>query len=162
MPARYYKQIHLLDRGATADFFYLDTTPMVKEYYSYEKTRKNVSAENVPKQLAWLRRALAASRAQWKIVIGHHPIYSGGDHGGTAELVENLLPILHEHGVQVYFNGHDHDLQHLVAGEVNLFDSGAGSQFREPTMTPSHKICRRLIRFHHRGPDCGQDERGHD
>lgn len=91
----------------------------------------------MPRQLAWLKDALAASKAQWKIVIGHHPIYSGGEHGDTPELIETVLPLLQEHKVQAYFNGHDHDLQHLTAGDVNLFDSGAGSQVR-PTSKTEH------------------------
>ena len=70
-------------------------------------------------------------------MLGHHPIYSGGDHGDSPELVAAILPLLQEHKVQAYFNGHDHDLQHLQAGTVNLFDSGAGSQFR-PTKATSH------------------------
>ena len=32
--------------------------------------------------------------------------------------------------MQAYFNGHDHNLQHLQVGTVNLFDSGAGSRAR--------------------------------
>jgi tartrate-resistant acid phosphatase type 5 len=71
------------------------------------------------------------------MVIGHHPIYSGGEHGDTRELVENILPLLQQHKVQAYFNGHDHDLQHLMAGEVNLFCSGAGSSVR-PTRRTAH------------------------
>jgi acid phosphatase len=39
--------------------------------------------------------------------------------------------------VQVWFNGHDHDLQHLVAGDLNLFCSGAGSEVR-PTKKTVH------------------------
>jgi acid phosphatase len=140
MPARYYVQSHQIDAATTADFFYLDTTPMVKGYYNIfgkEGTRNNVMSQDVPKQLAWFKAALAASKAQWKIVIAHHPIYSGGGHGDTPELIENILPLLHEHKVQAYFNGHDHDLQHLMAGEVNLFDSGAGSQ-HTPTFYTKH------------------------
>ena len=30
-----------------------------------------------------------------------------------------VLPLLHEFNVQVWFNGHDHDLQHLVADGLN-------------------------------------------
>ena len=37
---------------------------------------------------------------------------------------------MQEHKVQVYFNGHDHDLQHLKAGDLNMFCSGAGSTVR--------------------------------
>lgn len=138
MPARYYLQTHQIDGGATADFFFIDTTPMIKAYYGpafEEPTHKEVVTQDVPKQMAWLKESLAASKAQWKIVLAHHPIYSGGEHGDTPELIESILPLLHEHGVQAYFNGHDHDLQHLMAGEVNLFCSGAGSQVRPTTQT---------------------------
>ena len=138
MPARYYQQTHALGHGVTADFFYIDTTPMIREYYYpylEEKTRDKVITQDVPKQMAWFKSALAASKAQWKIVIGHHPIYSGGEHGDTKELIQNVLPLLHEHGVQAYINGHDHDLQHLMAGDINLFCSGAGSSVRPTTNT---------------------------
>ena len=137
MPARYYSQTHPINAAIGADFFYLDTTPMVKSYWKHGKTANQVATQDVKKQLDWLKGALAASKARWKIVIGHHPIYSGGEHGDTAELVENVLPLLHEHNVQVWFNGHDHDLQHLVAGDLNLFCSGAGSEFR-PTKDTAH------------------------
>jgi tartrate-resistant acid phosphatase type 5 len=140
IPARYYLQTHAIAPDATADFFYLDTTPMVKEYYRNPKTRGHVATQDVPAQLAWFQAALAASKAQWKIVFGHHPIYSGGGHGDTPELIATILPLLHEHKIQAYFNGHDHDLQHLMAGDVNLFDTGAGSQFNPTTQTEHTKF----------------------
>jgi tartrate-resistant acid phosphatase type 5 len=140
MPARYFMQSHRLDKGTNADFFSIDTKPTVKMYYDRffeEGTRDQVITQNVPEQMAWFKQALAASKAQWKIVIGHHPIYSGGEHGDTPELIESILPLLKEHNVQVYFNGHDHDLQHLMAGDINLFVSGAGSRVR-PTAQTEH------------------------
>ena len=142
MPARYFLLSQQIDATTSADFFFLDTTPMIKHYYTdgKEKTRAQVITQDVPKQLAWFKTALAASKAQWKIVIGHHPIYSGGEHGDTPELIETILPLLHEHKVQIYFNGHDHDLQHLMAGEVNLIDSGAGSRIRPTTKTEHTKF----------------------
>jgi tartrate-resistant acid phosphatase type 5 len=133
MPARYYVQSHSLDDNTTADFFYLDTTPMIKVYRKsgFEgKVHENVASQDVPKQLAWFKSALAASTAQWKIVFAHHPIYSGGEHGDQPEMIESVLPLLQEHNVHAYFNGHDHDLQHLRAGDINLFCTGAGSSVR--------------------------------
>lgn len=41
--------------------------------------------------------ALEESSATWKIVIGHHTIFSAGHHGNTQELVDQLLPILEVH-----------------------------------------------------------------
>ncbi len=150
MPARYFVQTLQVDASTTADLFYLDTTPMIKSYYSIfnsEHTRANVLTQDVPKQLAWFKTSLAASTAKWKIVIGHHPIYSGGGHGDTEELVEAILPLLQQYQVQAYFNGHDHDLQHLQAGKLNFFCTGAGSQHRPTVNTPHTKFARACSGF---------------
>jgi tartrate-resistant acid phosphatase type 5 len=150
MPARYYVQSEKIDAATAVDFFYIDTTPMIKSYYSAankEKTRAQVVTQDVPKQLAWFKDALAASTAQWKIVIGHHPIYSGGEHGDSQDLVDAILPLLHQHKVQAYFNGHDHDLQHLQAGNLNLFCSGAGSSVRPTTIIEQTKFAKSCSGF---------------
>ena len=135
MPARYYTRTERIDEANTVDFFYLDTTPMAG--YAVEKLfSRNLAGQDIAKQVAWLKEALAASTAPWKIVVGHHPVYSGGEHGDTPFIIKHVLPLLQEHGVQVYLNGHDHDLQHLQAGTVNLFCCGAGSKVRPTTVTP--------------------------
>ena len=130
MPARYYTRTERVDADNSAEFFHLDTTPMAKLDDSEMIFHGNVKSQDIPKQLAWFEAALAASAAQWKIVIGHHPVYSGGEHGDTPYLVKHILPLLQKYKVQAYFNGHDHDLQHLQAGAVNLFCSGGGSKPR--------------------------------
>ncbi|HEX5399900.1 MAG TPA: tartrate-resistant acid phosphatase type 5 family protein [Verrucomicrobiae bacterium] len=130
MPARYFVRTERIDAGTAADFFYLDTTPMAKLEGGEMIFSGNVKSQDVDKQVAWFESALKASTAPWKIVIGHHPIYTGGQHGNTPYLVEHILPLLETYQVQAYFNGHDHDLQHLQAGAVNLFCSGGGSRPR--------------------------------
>ena len=50
-----------------------------------------------PAQIIWLEQALAASRARWRIVYGHHPLYSTGKgwgHGGSVALRQQLEPLL--------------------------------------------------------------------
>lgn len=130
MPARYFTRTEKIDADNAVDFFYLDTTPMSKLDDDEIQFQGNVISQDVPKQVAWFESALKASTAPWKIVIGHHPIYTGGEHGDTPYLVEHILPLLKKYKVQAYFNGHDHDLQHLQAGAVNLFCSGGGSKPR--------------------------------
>lgn len=139
MPARYFSVSKKLDASTTADFFFLDTTPLIKVNHHDTKAAVQALKIDPSAQLAWFKSALAASTAQWKLVFGHHPIYSGGDHGDTPELMETLLPLLREHKVQAYFNGHDHDLQHLQAGGIDFFCSGAGSQIR-PTRETTHTL----------------------
>jgi acid phosphatase len=137
MPARYYQRSETVDGNTTVDFFFLDTTPMAGFPTIEAMFRRHLRSQDVPKQMEWFESALAASTAPWKIVVGHHPVYSGGEHGDTPFIVKNVLPLLEKYKVQAYINGHDHDLQHLQAGRVNLFCSGAGSAIR-PTQTTPH------------------------
>jgi tartrate-resistant acid phosphatase type 5 len=131
MPARYYTRTEKIDTNTVADFFYIDTTPMAELKDDMLVIRGDAKGQDVPKQTAWLEAALAASTAPWKIVIGHHPVYSGGEHGDTPYIVEQILPLLEKYGVQAYFNGHDHDLQHLQSGKINFFCTGGGSRPRK-------------------------------
>ena len=56
----------------------------------------------------WLDRDLAATDKPWKIVYGHHPPYSSGDHGSAVSFRESIAPVLEKHGVQLVLSGHDH------------------------------------------------------
>ena len=109
MPAPYYTF-----RAGAVQFFALDTN------------------EVRARQLEWLRRELETSRAQWKVVYGHHPVYSAGAHGDSAALIEALLPVLRNRA-DVYLCGHDHDMQHLKPdGGVHFFVAGAGGAHQRP------------------------------
>lgn len=120
MPSRYYSHVEKLS-DATVEFFFIDTTPIING-------STNLSGNG---QLLWLKQMLHNSTAHWKIVIGHHPVFSGGSKHGTKEaLVECLKPLLDRYGVQVYLNGHDHDLQHILIDGVHYLTSGAGSKAR--------------------------------
>jgi len=85
-------------------------------------------------QLQWLDDKLSAAKgkADWYVVYGHFPVFSitKGEHGDTPSLVKNLYPILKKHNVDMYFNGHDHILQHIQKekGGVHFFGSGAGAR----------------------------------
>ena len=130
MPARYYQRSERIDDQTAADFFYIDTMPMASFDADEMIFHHNVKSQNLAAQMVWLEAALKASTAPWKIVVGHHPVYSGGEHGDTPYIVEHVLPLLAKYQVQAYFNGHDHDLQHLQAGKVNMFCTGGGSKPR--------------------------------
>jgi len=144
MPARYFTRTENIDAKNTVEFFYLDTTPM-KGNDDLAVPLFHLHGQDTSKQIAWLESALAASTAPWKIVVGHHPIYSGGTHGDTPFLIKHVLPLLEKYKVQAWFNGHDHDLQHLQTGTshvLNMFCSGAGSKVREPQMTTRTKFAK--------------------
>ena len=71
--------------------------------------------------VAWLNETLAGVTTKWKFVAGHHPI--------DDEHMPYMAPALNAHGVQAYFAGHVHNLQHVSekGSPVNYFVSGAGA-----------------------------------
>ena len=138
LPARYYVETVALPDGARASFYYLDTSPFIKKYYG---STVRVEGQDTAAQLAWLDAQLAASTAEWNIVIGHHPIYTaldnsdGGDHD-QPDLIARLNPILQKHSVPIYICGHDHVLQSVQMDGITYVVTGAGSQ----TYTPGPAI----------------------
>ena len=130
MPDRYYIQTFAIDHKTKVDCFFIDTCPFIEEYKN-KPLFAEIPAQDAKKQLQWLDQSLAASKAPWKLVFGHHPIYSSGlGHGNQPEMIENILPLLQKHQVQAYFAGHDHDLEHLKVGKLDLIVSGGGSEHR--------------------------------
>ena len=111
MKGRYYTV-----RRGLVEFFMLDT---------------NVNAD-WQRQISWLRTVLAHSTAPWKVVVGHHPIYSSGFYGNDPELAAKLTPVMRRYGVQLYIDGHEHDYERSVPidGIVYLVVGGGGASLR--------------------------------
>jgi predicted phosphodiesterase len=104
-------------REKTVQFFVLDT---------------NVNAD-WQGQLTWLKQELSRSNAPWKVVFGHHPIYSSGRYGTNPEFVKVLSPLFKKYGVQLYINGHEHNYErtHPIDGTTYLITGNAGASLRQ-------------------------------
>lgn len=77
-------------------------------------------------QAARLAAALAGSGARWKVVVGHHSIYSFAPAGGARELAR-LNGILRRGGAHLYLSGDDASLQVIAAsGAPAYVVSGTG------------------------------------
>ncbi len=98
------------------DFFVLDTNTFAKDQV----------------QQKWLSKALAQSRAEWKIVLAHHPLYSSGEHGQNIPLQKVLEPILVKNHVDLYLAGHDHDYERFapIQGVQHVVSGGGGAYLR--------------------------------
>jgi tartrate-resistant acid phosphatase type 5 len=129
MPGRYFSWSDVLPDGGLVDVFFIDTTPVYEGTHGFKSTFVPLE-DFVVRQFVWLDGELAASRADWKIVVGHHPVFSGGMHGASWGLIRYLKPMLEKHGVRVYLNGHDHDLQHVAVDGIHYLTSGGGAEPR--------------------------------
>jgi tartrate-resistant acid phosphatase type 5 len=142
MPARWFARRETAPDGSVLDLFVLDTSPLIRGYYDDGAKTVKVAGQDVEAQLGWLDQALAASNADWKVVVGHHPVYSGNKYGGAPDMQARIDPILLRHGVPLYLNGHDHDLQHVHRGATHYVCTGAGSKTDDRCApTPGGDFC---------------------
>jgi acid phosphatase len=83
-------------------------------------------------QLTWLEKELSQSQAPWKVVYGHHPIYSSGFYGTDSERVKTFAPLFQKYGVQLYINGHEHDYERTnpIASTTYLITGIGGASLR--------------------------------
>lgn len=139
MPAQYYAETLTFGDSTDVLFVFLDTSPLAYPP-EYRRRYSDSGVWDPEEQLAWLEETLRDSDAPWKIVIGHHPIYVGSvRYSDNQRLVETLVPLFEEYGVQAYIAGHDHNLQHHRPGgsPIDYFVSGAGSLTRAVIQTPN-------------------------
>eukprot|EP00775_Hariotina_reticulata_P007997 gene7997-8195_t len=107
--------------SSLVDIIMMDTSPFVTAYkftpwYNNAGGLKDQNPEAIKQQLT---QSLAASSATWKLVVGHHPIASFGEHCDFA-VEKDCLDMkwleaqLQAAGVAGYFCGHEHDLQYIT------------------------------------------------
>lgn len=126
LPARYYTRTETLGDGTAAEFFFLDTSRYILEYLHRPKVR--VQGQDKQAQIDWLEHALANSKAGWKIVVGHHQLYTvTGQRHDFPEMIGPFKPLLDRYGVHAYINGHEHNLEHIAVDCVHYITCGAGS-----------------------------------
>ncbi|MBD2500772.1 metallophosphoesterase family protein [Anabaena azotica] len=108
-----------------------------KRYYTFRRkdiqffaldTNNNADWKN---QLFWLEKELSSSNARWKIVFGHHPIYSSGVYGSNEAFIKTFTPMFKKYGVQLYINGHEHSYERTRAIDGTTYlicGAGAGNR----------------------------------
>lgn len=131
MPARYYDTSYAIGKDSIL-FVFMDTDPIEKEFRHIPYDSMKYRPEDVTRQLNWLEQVLSSSHAQWKIVVGHNPLHTGGarrHNSRTRKMRKILQPLFHRYQVNLYMCGHDHHLEYLKPkGPTYYLISGAGSE----------------------------------
>ncbi|MGH1397367.1 MAG: metallophosphoesterase family protein [Trichormus sp.] len=108
-----------------------------RRYYTFRRdrvqffaldTNNNADWQN---QLPWLEKELSNSNATWKVVFGHHPIYSSGVYGNNQAFIKTFTPLFKKYGVQLYINGHEHSYERTRAIDGTTYlicGAGAGNR----------------------------------
>src|SRR5690554_5803450 len=142
MPDYYFEKLIEIDDDQYLQLLIIDTNPMVSRYHLEPQKYLGINEQDAQKQLDWIDQKLSNKdpKIVWRVVVGHHPMYSGGKRKtskDTYEIQTLLEPIFEKHKVDAYICGHEHDLQIIKrpSKKTMQFLSGAGSELRETGTT---------------------------
>lgn len=145
MNERYYSKVFNED-GTTLRIVFVDTTPLIDRYHNSD-TYKDVNAQDVDKQLAWIDKTLNEATEDWVVVVGHHPMYAQTKKGiiEQQDMQRRLLPVLQKHKdkVAMYVSGHIHNFQHFKNGNdgIDYVVNSAASLARKVTPIEGTVFC---------------------
>ena len=137
MPSRYYTKKFAINGDSANQVLiaFIDTNPLIPEFYKNAEYGPNVITQDSTAQKKWLEKVLSdkSPNIKWKIVAGHHPMYSGGGRTegyDTKAIRRTLQPMFEKYGVDVYLAGHEHNLQYIKNDgyKTHHIISGAASE----------------------------------
>jgi 3',5'-cyclic AMP phosphodiesterase CpdA len=115
MPARYYSRI-----VGDVQLFVLDSNRVDRA------------------QTRWLRAELAASHAQWRIAVFHHPAWTCGRHRSNRAVRASWVSLLERFGVRLVLSGHDHNYQRFRSRGIEyVVDGGGGARLYPLSRCPA-------------------------
>jgi len=101
-----------------AHFLFLDANPHLFDNLlpnGPPTTPPDFPFPHYPTPLAtWVINDLDASRQPWKVVVFHQPIFSSGNATLSNDQMRTTAQILQDHGVNLVFNGHEHNYQRTL------------------------------------------------
>ena len=83
------------------------------------------------RQADWLDAALAQTRAGWKLVMFHHPVYPSHPWRDTPVLRDHWVPVFDKHHVDLVLQGHDHAYMRTypMRGHCRVSDGKPGTTY---------------------------------
>ena len=116
-----------------------------------DSNRTQLGKEAWQAELHWMEEELSRPRrSAWTICLGHHPLFSDGQHGDDAAMQKAWGPILKKHEVDFYISGHDHVLQQLqIPGWPTTFltSGGGGEDTKRPVRVDRGPFVRAIHGF---------------
>jgi hypothetical protein len=112
---------------------YLDAfvLPGEERYYSFDWGDVHFAAIDTTQrdreQLGWLAADLASTKQRWKIVFGHHPMYTSGRRSASAvDTRKAFAKIITDNKVDLVLTGHEHQYERFRVANVNYIVGGGG------------------------------------
>ncbi len=145
------------------DLFALDTTVFVDDAWIYRDARsQDWRMDQAEKQLAWMDEQFGKSTAPFKIVMGHHPLYSSGTRALERFQMRTAFgDVLHDNHIDAYLAGHQHiyERREPIHGVVHFVSGGGG---RDPFLLGGrgrlpnvHRVVNHTVLFEDQGEALG-------
>jgi len=134
----------LSDKG----YYSFSTDPNLITFFALH-TNNLVGGQDDPAQLVWLRTALSESKSKWKIVYGHHPLYTApGKHRVDMRMRKLVEPVLVKNDVRIVFAGHNHFYSRMKPQQsITYFVTGGGGRdLKRPRVSRETEV---IARAHH-------------
>jgi 3',5'-cyclic AMP phosphodiesterase CpdA len=126
MEALNYTFVKKIDSIHSVRFVMINTSPFVEKYRRDPKYH-SVNLQDWKKSTLWLDSVLRTSKEEWKVVVGHHPIFTSDfGQGSTYELIKYVDPLLKKYNVDMYFSGHIHKFEHVQRNDMDYFSTANG------------------------------------
>jgi hypothetical protein len=110
--------------------------PGNEQWYSVERNRVHftiinscVDISSTSDQYQWLVEDLSSvdDSIWFRAVVFHHPPYSTGAHYAECAYFRSILvPVFAQYGVDIVFNGHDHDYERSHCDDIHYIVTGGG------------------------------------
>jgi predicted MPP superfamily phosphohydrolase len=107
MPSRYYSLLKSIndEQDSFLLMIMLDTTSLRRDI------KRGTHQQSA--QYNWLQIQLKEADATHVVLVGHHTAYSNGKHGDDLDMIDLFKSLDGFHKVDLYLNGHEHNLQIL-------------------------------------------------
>jgi uncharacterized repeat protein (TIGR01451 family) len=101
-----------------AHFIFLDANPhlfnAIVDYSAFWQAPQSSFPEYPSILRDWIVNDLDGSDQPWKIAVFHQPVFSSGHSGGRNNQMRRVIRFLQDHGVNLVFNGHEHNYQRTL------------------------------------------------
>jgi hypothetical protein len=142
LPATYHSRDFTLNGRLLARMLFVDSNPYLKEAHLRPDLYHHIDEQDPIAQTAWMKRQLQDDGLVWKLVFAHHPLYTSGEHGESADLIQAWSGLFEQYQVDAYFAGHDHHLEHIksTAPTHHFISGGGGAQTRSVGQGPDTRF----------------------
>ena len=91
------------------------------------------------------------TRAPWRWMISHFPIYSDGSYKDNPRMIQSWGAQMKQYGYSLYLSGHDHNLQHIQPEDnpASFIVTGAGGASLYEIKSPVRNYAKKILGFTH-------------